>query len=67
LGYAADTIKGEGMAGGWLRESELWRAMTSEKLNIIMTPHIGGATFENVYTSEQFVIDLFLHLDKELS
>jgi D-3-phosphoglycerate dehydrogenase len=66
LGYATDTIKGEGGTGDWLHESELWKAMTSENLNILITPHIGGATIENVYKSEQFVIDLFLDLDKEL-
>lgn len=65
LGYAADTLRGEGQKGGWLQNNPLWMAMASNEFNIIITPHIGGATFDNVQISEKFVIDLFMSLERE--
>lgn len=64
-GYGADVITGEGGDDLWVKESTLWRAMMIEKLNIILTPHIGGATRENIIQSEEFVVHRFLELDAD--
>lgn len=64
LAYAADVLMGEGGNDGWLQENPLWQGMSREQLNIVLTPHIGGATKENIYESEKFVINKFLELER---
>jgi D-3-phosphoglycerate dehydrogenase len=62
-GYATDVLFDEGATGNWLHRNPIWQAMTSEELNVVITPHIGGATQENIYQSERFVIERFLKSD----
>lgn len=62
VGYGADVLYGEGDEGNWLFENKIWQGMKFENLNIILTPHIGGATIENIQISERFVTTRFLEL-----
>lgn len=55
-GYATDVLSGEGSTdSNWLEDSSIYRALTDKKLNILITPHIGGATFENITTAEIYI------------
>ncbi len=47
-GFAADVLCGETSGqSDWLNASPIWQAMR-EDLNVILTPHIGGATHESL-------------------
>jgi D-3-phosphoglycerate dehydrogenase len=52
-----DVLSGE-IAGGkeWLTNNPLWR-YAQEHNNLILTPHIGGATFESMETTELFMAE----------
>ena len=61
LGYGADVLVGEGSDGQWLEQNIIWKAMVSmNHYNIVLTPHLGGATHENIHQAESAVIDVFL-------
>ena len=61
LGYGADVLDGEGKNVGWLKENQLWKTKNENKsLNIVITPHLGGATKENIADAELSVILKFL-------
>jgi D-3-phosphoglycerate dehydrogenase len=61
LGYGADVLDGEGKNVGWLKENQLWKQKNENKsLNIVITPHLGGATQENILQSEHSVVLKFL-------
>lgn len=56
-GYGTDVLSGEGSADPkWLKKNPIWEAYKKTKYNISITPHIGGATFENMFLSEDFII-----------
>jgi D-3-phosphoglycerate dehydrogenase / 2-oxoglutarate reductase len=42
-----------------IRESELWKAQ--ERYNVIITPHIAGATYDAMWTCEEFVQKKYLN------
>ena len=68
LGFGTDVLRGEGSEGNWLELNPLWTLMTKEdSYNIVITPHIGGATIENIVKAERSVIDIFLSKIKGLS
>lgn len=55
-GYGADVLEGEGSFDSeWLIRNPLWQALTTKHYNITLTPHIGGATFQNILFSEDFI------------
>lgn len=60
LGYGADVLAGEGSELNWLQNNKLWVEMIRGEHNIIITPHLGGATSENVLKAELSVLKTFL-------
>lgn len=55
-GYATDVLSGEGSTdSNWLKDNPIHRALTDNKLNVLITPHIGGATFENITSAEIYI------------
>ena len=57
LGYGADVLNGEVRSQVWLKENQLWESKNRNKsLNLVITPHLGGATKENILQSEHSVI-----------
>ena len=61
LGYGADVLDGEGKNVGWLKENQLWKTKNENRsLNVVITPHLGGATKENIANAELSVILKFL-------
>lgn len=61
LGYGADVLNGEGRKAGWLKENQLWKSKSkNNSLNLVITPHLGGATKENIIQAEHSVISNFI-------
>ena len=60
LGYGTDVLAGEGSEVNWLTKNKLWIEMSKGKYNIIITPHLGGATKENILKAELSVTNTFL-------
>ena len=61
-GFAADVLVLEqGESQEWLLQSPIWNGMVRDNLNIVLTPHIGGAVLENIQTSELAVLTLLLN------
>ena len=60
LGYGTDVLAGEGSEVNWLTKNKLWIEMNKGRYNIIITPHLGGATKENIVKAELSVIKTFL-------
>ena len=58
-GVATDVMQGE-FDGTW-KKSPICRAV-DEGLNVIVTPHIAGATYESMHMTEEFVVRKFLGL-----
>ena len=55
-GYATDVLSGEGSTDGdWLKNSPICKALMDMELNVLITPHIGGATFENITSAEIYI------------
>jgi len=51
-GYAADVLVGEfSKSSNWLQNNVIWQAASSHD-NIILTPHVGGATLESMQKTE---------------
>ncbi len=58
-GAAVDVLWDERPDGGHLKKDPLWRyAKTHE--NLIILPHIGGATIEAMHTTQDFIAELVL-------
>ena len=61
-GFAADVLDLEqGDTQEWLFQSPIWNGMVRDNLNIVLTPHIGGAVLENIQTSELAVLTLLFN------
>lgn len=56
-GIATDVLAWE-LTG--IKESELYKAMM-EGLNVIITPHVGGATWDAMHLCEEFMVNKFIH------
>lgn len=57
-GYGADVLNGETQDNyDWLYENTLWQAKRNNKLNITLSPHIGGATRDSQFKVENEVIN----------
>jgi D-3-phosphoglycerate dehydrogenase len=56
-GYGADVLTNE-VSGetNWLIENHVWQAFKSNKFKISLTPHIGGATYQNMNISEEYIL-----------
>lgn len=57
-GAALDVMWDEEGGGKHLAESELWEMAKSGKYNLIIVPHIGGATYDAMQITEEFIADL---------
>ena len=55
LGYATDVIKNEFKKDFLLKKNLFYKKM--KKLNILITPHIGGSTYDAWFQTEKKVID----------
>lgn len=62
-GYGSDVLTGEvSERSNWLFESHIWQAYKSNKFKISLTPHIGGATYQNIETSEDFILSELVNM-----
>lgn len=57
-GAAVDVMWDEEGSGAHLADSELWKMAKSGKHNLIIVPHTGGATYEAMQITEEFIADL---------
>ncbi len=56
-GAAVDVMWDEAGDGSHLAQSELWK-MAKEGKNVLIVPHLGGATNEAMHITEEFIADL---------
>ena len=63
-GAAVDVMWDEEGSGAHLAKSELWEMAKSGQHNLIIVPHIGGATYDAMQITEEFIADL---VKKELT
>lgn len=56
-GAAVDVMWDEEGSGKHLADSELWK-MAKDNKNILIVPHIGGATYDAMQITEEFIADL---------
>ncbi|TSC82977.1 MAG: hypothetical protein G01um101419_379 [Parcubacteria group bacterium Gr01-1014_19] len=63
-GAAVDVMWDEEGSGAHLAKSELWDMAKSGQHNLIIVPHIGGATYDAMQITEEFIADL---VKKELT
>lgn len=63
-GAAVDVMWDEEGSGAHLAKSELWEMAKSGRHNLIIVPHIGGATYDAMQITEEFIADL---VKKELA
>lgn len=56
-GAAVDVMWDEEGSGKHLADSELWK-IAKENKNILIVPHIGGATYDAMQITEEFIADL---------
>ena len=54
-GIGTDVLKGEEV--GDIQSSELWRA-AKKGSNVLITPHIGGCTFEAMEFTENLIFEI---------
>ncbi|MEK9186123.1 MAG: NAD(P)-dependent oxidoreductase [Patescibacteria group bacterium] len=57
-GAAVDVMWDEDGSGAHLPKSELWQMTKSGQYNLIVVPHIGGATYDAMQITEEFIADL---------
>ncbi|MDP1719080.1 MAG: NAD(P)-dependent oxidoreductase [bacterium] len=57
-GAAVDVMWDEEGSGAHLAKSELWNMAKSGQHNLIIVPHIGGATYDAMQITEEFIADL---------
>lgn len=63
-GAAIDVLRDEQPDGSHLKKDPLWKYAQANQ-NLIILPHIGGATIEAMHTTQDFVADLVLkHFQK---
>ncbi|MEY2827513.1 MAG: hypothetical protein RLZZ183_632 [Actinomycetota bacterium] len=56
IGYATDVLDGENESDlKWLSKNPLWKELISGG-NLIVTPHIGGATVDSLLKVDQYVL-----------
>ena len=55
-GYGADVLCGENSKINWLKSNVLWKYSLNNK-NVLITPHIGGSTFDAMRKAEIFVVN----------
>jgi len=69
-GYGTDVLVGEEIREedtNWLVKNKIYKAMIEERLNISITPHIGGATKETMLTASKLVLEqLFVEFSQFL-
>jgi len=58
-GVAIDVMWDERPDGGHLKKDPLWKYAKTGK-NLIILPHIGGATIEAMHTTQEFIAELVL-------
>ncbi len=63
-GAAVDVMWDEEGSGAHLAKSELWDMAKGGQYNLIIVPHIGGATYDAMQITEEFIADL---VKKELN
>ena len=56
-GAAIDVMWNERGDGSHLKKDPLW-AYAKKNSNLIIVPHIGGATYEAMHITEEFIADL---------
>ena len=56
LGYATDSIEGEYDKNLYKKNKFI---KLSEKYNIIITPHLGGFTFDSLHKTEEIMANFF--------
>ncbi|MDO8467212.1 MAG: NAD(P)-dependent oxidoreductase [bacterium] len=57
-GAAVDVMWDEEGSGAHLAKSELWDIAKGGQHNLIIVPHIGGATYDAMQITEEFIADL---------
>ena len=57
-GVAADVLEGEPMD---IKDSQLLK-MKNQGYNVLLTPHIGGATWEAMWSCEEYIVKMFIDL-----
>jgi D-3-phosphoglycerate dehydrogenase len=57
-GAAVDVMWDEEGSGAHLAKSELWQLAKNGEHNLIIVPHIGGATYDAMQITEEFIADL---------
>ena len=57
-GAAVDVMWDEEGGGAHLAQSELWKMAKSGRHNLIIVPHIGGATYDAMQITEEFIANL---------
>ncbi len=57
-GAAVDVMWDEEGSGAHLQQSELWQMAKNGQHNLIIVPHIGGATYDAMQITEEFIADL---------
>ena len=63
-GAAIDVMWDERPSGAHLKNDHLWKYAKTEK-NLIILPHIGGATIEAMHTTQDFIAELVLKYCKK--
>ena len=58
LGYATDVLQDEFKKNFEIKKNIIWK--NRNKLNILITPHIGGSTEDAWFSTQKRVIDKFL-------
>lgn len=53
---AVDVLAHERSGGQWIKKSPLWKLSQTHQ-NIIITPHIAGATYDSMHATEDFIAD----------
>jgi lactate dehydrogenase-like 2-hydroxyacid dehydrogenase len=56
-GYGCDVLTNESQEQiGWLESNPLWKGRKNDKMNITLTPHIGGATEDSLTKVQNDVV-----------
>lgn len=65
-GFGADVLAGETSENlNWLQANPIWQLMQLGSHNIVLTPHIGGATFQNIRSAEELVFSKLIERCKK--
>jgi D-3-phosphoglycerate dehydrogenase len=62
-GAALDVLENEDPKGGHIRRHPLVRYARTHK-NLVIVPHLGGATFESMAKTEEFIAEKVLRMLK---